>query len=148
MSQTHSAARVIEGIRGGQEYAELFGFPPRLLDGVERQAFERYKAGRYADAETLLRGVVVADSRRYYPLLLLAEVLLKQGDPADARAAIEQAFALEPDDPSVRLKFAETLVRSGDAGDARPHLDFVLAHTEPHRPHHLRAKMMLQRLDA
>ena len=146
MPDTDTITTILEGRQGGQEYAELFGFPPRLFVGVELTALERFKAGRFDEAEALLRGVTTADTRRYYPQLLLAEILWKTGRPVEALEAIERAFALEPANISVRLKLGELLVLNGASERAREHLEHVVADAGPGSVHHLRATMILQRL--
>jgi len=51
--------------------------------------------------------------------LLLATAQRRAGDTAGAAGAVEQAFALDPDDPAIRLERGNARARAGDMAGAR-----------------------------
>ena len=72
-----------------------------------REAVEHYSAGRFEPCERILRGLLVVDPGDTRPWKLLGSTFLFQDRRREARAAYEQALALEPDDPYTLVGLAE-----------------------------------------
>ncbi|HCK80954.1 MAG TPA: hypothetical protein DIC59_05745 [Candidatus Competibacteraceae bacterium] len=81
-----------------------------------RQAATGEAGGYLQDAEEFLRQAVQADPRYLPARLNLAAVSLYQGNPHDARATLDGARALAPDDPRVPGLDALALYEQSDAG--------------------------------
>lgn len=74
-------------------------------------AIDHYSAGRFAQAEGVLRRVVAKNPRDAEALGLLGVMLSHQGQLPQALYFYERAIALAPDQPSVRVNYANTLWR-------------------------------------
>ena len=81
-------------------------------------AIGHQRAGRLAEAETLLRGVLAADSDEPTALFLLGSTVLALGRPAEAAALLARAVAIRPDHREQRQALARALLAHGRAADA------------------------------
>ena len=81
-----------------------------------RQAATGDARGYLQDAEDYLRRAIQADPGYLPARLNLAAVALYQGKPHDARATLDEARALAPDDPQVLGLDALALYEQSDAG--------------------------------
>ncbi len=89
----------------------LARIPNEVLDQAMAQAFSLYQAKRYADAETLCKGLLAADHRYWWAYSLYAAVLRKQGRLREALAQVETGLRFEPGQPkllAMRADIAKT----------------------------------------
>jgi tetratricopeptide (TPR) repeat protein len=99
---------------------------PRL-----KPAAEALHAGRFAEAEQLLRPIATANPNDLAAVGLLADALLRQERYADAATLFVQVLERAPDDEQTRFRLARALFRQQKAAEALPHLERLLA-IEPH----------------
>lgn len=85
----------------------VLGIPEDALDQAMGMAFQLYKAGRYAEAEIVCRGLLASDHRYWWPHSLLAAVLRRTGRCAEALQAVERGLHHEPGQPKLLLMRAE-----------------------------------------
>ena len=87
-----------------------------------RQALSLFEAGRMAEAEALLRRIVVAEPRSVEALELLGAALSAQGRFVEALPWFDAAKELRPTSPSIRHNRAQALFGLGRAAEARDDL--------------------------
>lgn len=87
--------------------------------------------GRYADALPLLREAAEQGPGYARTHAYLAMAYLHTYQPAEARAAMERAVALAPDDFAVNLKHGELLIRLGYYREGIAPLEHALAGPAP-----------------
>ena len=87
----------------------ILGIPPEVLDQAMAVAYQCYRAGRYADAEILCRGLLAADHRYWWAYSLYASVLRNQGRLADALVQLDCGLRHEPQQPKLLAMRAEAL---------------------------------------
>jgi len=115
--QKEDIGKLGEVIAAGDPLSEFFGVDEAYMHTVEKTAFDFYSKEQYEDARVLIEGLIALDSRRYYPHLMLGEILLHEGDAASATGHLEKADELKPDDPCVKFKLAQAKIQL-DAQDA------------------------------
>jgi len=76
-------------------------------------------------ASDMLEGAREALGASVEPALLTGELRLREGRPAEARAAFEEALALDPEHPEGRLGVARALLAAGRPEAAVEHLQAV-----------------------
>ena len=103
------AASLRDGTAG-----EFLGFSQQNLYNIEVIAHQLYTQGRHERALDLVRGLLLLDRARHYPHLLLGDLLLRQGDAAAAKAPLERAHTLKPDDITTTAKLGEALLKLGE----------------------------------
>lgn len=87
--------------------------------------------GRYADALPLLAFAVEHDPHHAHAHAYLGMAYLHTYQPVEARAALDEALALAPDDFVVNLKYGELLARLGYFRESISSLDRALAVPSP-----------------
>jgi Flp pilus assembly protein TadD len=75
---------------------KLLAISESVLRDCAIQGYEMCKAGRYADAEVVGRGLVAADHRDWYFRTLLAVPLAKLGRKAEAIQVIDEGLRFHP----------------------------------------------------
>jgi predicted Zn-dependent protease len=83
--------------------------PPRLLSDMKNTAYNLYHAGRYEDAETLLKGLLALEPRDAWSLSLFATMLRKQNKFREALVLMETAHSVDPSDEHIKTMRDELL---------------------------------------
>jgi tetratricopeptide (TPR) repeat protein len=87
------------------------------------------------DADEALALLTAADAAPSAEALReVAAIELQKGRAAAARAALEQAVALEPGDPETRARLSVVLAKTGDAGSAEAERQLAAALDPDHAP--------------
>jgi predicted Zn-dependent protease len=102
----------------GATLSELLEVPPEVKELVASVASAALEAGRAAEAEKVLEGLVAVHPRDPASWALLARAHLRTGKALAARFAAEVGRQLAPDDPGVRLAHAEVLLGGGEGRGA------------------------------
>lgn len=105
----------VNRLEAGAAMAEILQVPPEVREVVVSVAAAALDAGRVAEAEKVLEGLVAIHPRDAASWGLLARAHLRTGKGLAARFAAEVGRHLAPDDPGVRLARAEVLLGSEDA---------------------------------
>jgi tetratricopeptide (TPR) repeat protein len=95
---------------------------PRL-----KPAAEALCDGRLADAERMLRQMLLVNPNDPLGLQMLAEVALRQGRYADAEVLLARRLELDPSADGARFSYASALFHQQKAAEALPHLERLLA---------------------
>jgi Flp pilus assembly protein TadD len=97
--------------------SEIVELPEEVREVVASVAAAALEAGRAAEAEKVMEGLVAIRPRDASSWALLSRAHLRTGKDLAARFAAEVAVQLAPDDPAVRLAHAEVLL-GADEGRA------------------------------
>ncbi|MGB8931051.1 MAG: tetratricopeptide repeat protein [Anaeromyxobacteraceae bacterium] len=97
-------------IESGASLSELLELPAEVMELVHGVAAAALEAGRAAEAEKVLEGLVAIHPRDPVNWALLARAHLRTGKDLAARFAAEVGRQLAPDEPLVRLAHAEVLL--------------------------------------
>lgn len=97
--------------------AALLELPAEIRELVAAVAATALEAGRAAEAEKVMEGLVAVHPRDAASWALLARAHLRTGKELAARFAAEVGLQLSPGDPEVRLAYAEVRL-GGDEGRA------------------------------
>jgi predicted Zn-dependent protease len=101
-------------IEAGATVSEWVEMPAEVKELVQGIAAAALEAGRAAEAEKVLEGLVAVHPREPANWALLARAHLQTGKELAARFAAEVGRQLAPDDPTVRLAHAEVLLGAAD----------------------------------
>ena len=96
--------------------------PVKPEDPQYGQGVKAIKAGKFAEAITLLDGVVARDSTNADAYNWLAYATRKNGDPAKAIPIYEKALTLDPKHRGAHEYIGEAYLMLGDLAKAREHL--------------------------
>lgn len=107
-----------ETIESGATVSELVDMPAEVKDLVRGVAAAALEAGRAAEAEKVLEGLVAIHPRDPGNWALLARAHLRTGKEVAARFAAEVGRQLAPDDPVVKLAHAEVLLGAAESRSA------------------------------
>lgn len=105
-------------IEAGESVGEILEMPSEVKELVAGVAAAALEAGRVAEAEEILEGLVAIHPRDPIHWSLLARAHVRTGKALAARFAAEVARQLAPAEPAVRLAHAEVMlgVPDGRAG--------------------------------
>jgi len=81
---------------------ELLNVAPGIIDQARQVAYQLYRAGRLAQAETVCRGLIAWDHRCAWTYSLIAAVLRRQGRTEEALGQVGRGLAFEPDHAKLR----------------------------------------------
>jgi Flp pilus assembly protein TadD len=81
---------------------ELLDVPPGVIDQARRIAHQLYRAGRFAEADIVCRGLIACDHQVGWTYSLHAAVLRKLGRLEQAMAQIQRGLAHEPEHVKLR----------------------------------------------
>jgi len=101
------AARARSGFAERTTLREILALPEAALDHAMGVAYQLYRAGQLAEAETICKGLIACDHRYWWPHSLHAAILRRLGRPAAALAAVERGLHYEPQQPKLLLMRAE-----------------------------------------
>jgi tetratricopeptide (TPR) repeat protein len=96
--------------------------PVKPEDPQYGQGVKAIKAGKFAEAITLLDGVVARDNTNADAYNWLAYATRKNGDPAKAIPIYEKALALDPKHRGAHEYIGEAYLMLGDVAKAKEHL--------------------------
>ena len=96
--------------------------PVKPEDPQYGQGVKAIKAGKFAEAITLLDGVVARDNTNADAYNWLAYATRKNGDPAKAIPIYEKALTLDPKHRGAHEYIGEAYLMLGDLAKAREHL--------------------------
>lgn len=96
---------------------------------IARLAFWYLDRRRWAEAETLARGLLTLDQRDGLAWMYYAEARRHQDDLAEAARGFGEAARLLGDRADVWMRLGDSLLRLGKYADARRALDQALAHS-------------------
>jgi len=105
-------------IEAGATVAELVELPTEVKELVASVAAAALEAGRVAEAEKVLEGLVAIHPRDATSWALLARAHLRNGKGLAARFAAEVGAQLAPAEPLVRLARAEVLLGTDEGRSA------------------------------
>ena len=105
-------------IGSGATFSEMLEVPPEVKELVASVAAAALEAGRPAEAEKVLEGLVAIHPRDPAAWALLARAHLRTGKALAARFAAEVGRQLAPADPGVRLAHAEVLLGGSEGRGA------------------------------
>jgi predicted Zn-dependent protease len=109
---------ITKRLEAGATFGEILEVPPEVKELVASVAAAALEAGRVAEAEKVLEGLVAIHPRDPAAWALLARAHLRTGKELAARFAAEVGRQLAPDDLGVRLAHAEVLLGASDARGA------------------------------
>ncbi len=89
---------------------EILGIPDAAMDQAMGIAYQLYLTGRFAEADTVCRGLIACDHRYWWPHSLHASVLRRLGRIEEALAGVERGLKYEPGQPKLLLMRAELMV--------------------------------------
>lgn len=131
-------------IHAGKSLASTLGVSEAYIERVEKRAHELYIAERYDDVETLCRGVLAIDPGRFYPNLLLGDVLTREGDKAtEGLELLQKAHEIEPASELSRFTLGQALARGGVMEEAREILSGIAEESDYYKP----STAILERLE-
>jgi len=105
---------IVGKLEAGATFAEILEVPPEVKELVASVAAAALEAGRVAEAEKVLEGLVAVHPRDPGAWAFLARAHLRTGKELAARFAAEVGRQLAPDDLGVRLAHAEVLLGTAD----------------------------------
>jgi Tfp pilus assembly protein PilF len=96
-----------------QSKSDKPSFTKEQLNAITLYALDYYRQGKIAEAETMFKGLVIADNS-FYGYAGLGAIALNQDPPnlEDANTYLSIAVELKPDDPSVHTNLGEVFLRS------------------------------------
>ncbi len=99
--------------------------PVKPEDPQYGQGVKAIKAGKFAEAITLLDGVVARDNTNADAYNWLAYATRKNGDPAKAIPIYEKALTLDPKHRGAHEYIGEAYLMLGDVAKAKEHLSLL-----------------------
>ncbi len=119
---------------------QALGVDASAYSGLEQQAYFFYSGGHYEKAQVIAQGMLSLNHKRPYPHLIMGDMLLKEGEAAQAEAHFRQVQEL---DGGFRIegtvKLGEALLRQRKHAEAAATLDGVLKEVGEENPFHARA---------
>jgi len=106
---------------------ELIGFSPDRCEEMLRAALECYAESDFAQAETILAGLIALSDRDPRPFKLLASTLAVQGRHVAAERLYERAYDIEPDDPYTLVALGEIKLKALNLDEAIPLFERLFA---------------------
>jgi predicted Zn-dependent protease len=103
---------IAERLEAGATFAEILEMPPEVRELITGVASAALEAGRVAEAEKVLEGLIAIHPRDPASWALLARAHLRTGKELAALFAAEVGRQLAPADPVVRLAHAEVRLAS------------------------------------
>jgi tetratricopeptide (TPR) repeat protein len=97
----------------------VFGLNKQELDAIEVLGFQLYEQGRNAEAQSIFRGFIALNQRRYTGYAGMGALALAERKLDEAARWLEQALERNADDPTVHANLGETLLRLGQFEPAR-----------------------------
>jgi tetratricopeptide (TPR) repeat protein len=107
---------------GGGDGVQKGSKPDKPEDPQYGQGVKAIKAGKFAEAITLLDGVVARDSTNADAYNWLAYATRKNGDPVKAIPIYEKALTLDPKHRGAHEYIGEAYLMLGDLPKAKEHL--------------------------
>lgn len=98
----------------GKELKEVLEVPPQQLENAYAVAYSAYQQGRYEEAASVFRYLLVFDKECYKYLLGLAASLHKLEQWAEAAGAYQMAAMKNPADPVPFFHAADCFVHLGE----------------------------------
>ena len=104
---------------------QILNISDEVMDHAMGIAYQLYRAGRFAEAETVCKGLLACDHKYWWSYSLHASVLRQLGRDEEALAQVLLGLKYEPQQPKLLLLRSElliTLARSNVAHQAAaPH---------------------------
>jgi tetratricopeptide (TPR) repeat protein len=113
---------IIDEIRQKLEFSALGG---KIIDTMIEAGYLLGCAGRYYEAESCFRSILVLQPDRIGGWLGLGNVLLMRGDVEESEKAYEMVLQADPTDPAARAFLGELYLCSGRIEAGREILDSV-----------------------
>jgi tetratricopeptide (TPR) repeat protein len=116
-------------ISSGGDLGKYFGMAEKHLNAFAALGLQLYQQGRVKEAETIFQGMLALDHQCPYGDAGLGAVALAKEPPEleAARAHLERAAALLPEDPAVHANLGETFLRLGLFDEAASEFQKCLA---------------------
>ncbi len=89
---------------------QILNISDEVMDHAMGIAYQLYRAGRFAEADTVCNGLIACDHRYWWPYSLHASVLRRLGREEQALAQVDQGLKYEPQQPKLLLLRAELLI--------------------------------------
>ncbi len=110
-----------------QSLRDLLHYPPERCEEMLRAALECYSAGEFAQAETILVGLISLDGDDARPVKLLASTSLLQNKHREAEQLYERAHQLDRKDPYTLVALGEIKLKSLKLEEAVPLFEALFA---------------------
>jgi len=94
---------------------QILNISDEVMDHAMGIAYQLYRAGRFADAETVCKGLLACDHKYWWSYSLHASVLRQLGRDEEALAQVLLGLKYEPQQPKLLLLRSELLITSPDA---------------------------------
>ncbi|HEX4019957.1 MAG TPA: tetratricopeptide repeat protein [Acidobacteriaceae bacterium] len=104
---------------------------PEFVDATTGLTRQLIHAGKFSDAEPLLRSALVQQPQNPALMAQLATVLVGEGKTADAISELETLHQANPSQPAVTRMLADLYTRTGDPAKADPLYVQLLAQGQP-----------------
>lgn len=115
----------VQAVADGKGLKQALGVSDRYIATVQDKAHELYLSGRFEQARELCVGLIRLTPDRFYPHLLLSDVLRSLGEDDASYDSVAKAYRLEPGNGLVCVKYAQALMQRGDCSAAREILERV-----------------------
>jgi predicted Zn-dependent protease len=102
---------------------QILNISDAAMDQAMAIAYQLYLTRRFAEADTVCKGIIACDHRYWWSRSLHASVLRRLGRYDEALAAVEEGLKYEPQQPKLLLMRAElmvTIVRKAAAERTSP----------------------------
>lgn len=103
---------------------DILNISDGAMDHAMGIAYQLYLTGRFAEAETICKGLIACDHRYWWSHSLHASVLRRLARPQDALRAVEEGLKYEPGQPKLLLMRTELAASASSPGigAVEPHL--------------------------
>ena len=101
---------------------QILNISDDVMDHAMGIAYQLYRAGRFAEADTVCKGLIACDHRYWWSYSLHASVLRRLGRDEQALAQVDQGLKYEPQQPKLLLLRAELLITIARAKAAAPEI--------------------------
>ena len=118
---------------------------PRYRQGWRGLAETVLRGRRFADAESLAEALISDDGLRVEGFLMRSRLAQGQGRLADARAALDRAFAERPDDLQMKRERCQFLFDNGTTEEAEQSLRALIDHSPDDASAHYNLGTLLMR---